>query len=142
MKHRTKIRIYSSYLALGSIALYLSLSRLVNYIWASNRISSVFKDELLSHTLPSFTFAFVAGILMILTYYGLLHLKKYPRYTGITGCFFFVLHDVNYFFQSFDFRSFEMEYLIVLMPKLLTMIASIILLILTLIYWKKLSGLK
>ena len=134
MNHRTKIRIYTSYLALGSIALYLSLSRLVNYIWTSNYISVMSKDEILSYILTSFIFAFVAGILMIMTYYGLLHLKKYPKYTGIIGCFFFVLHDINYFFQQF-----EMEYLIMLTPKLLTMIASIILLILTLIYWKKLA---
>lgn len=134
MKYRTKIIIYSLYLALGSIALYLSLSRLVSYIWTSNYVSVIPKDEILSYTLTSFIFSFVAGIFMIITYYGLLHLKKYPIYTGIVGCFFFILHDINYFFQQF-----EMEYLIVLTPKLLTMIASIILLILTLIYWKKLS---
>lgn len=130
MKHITKIRIYSSYLALGSIALYLSLSLLVGYIWNSNYLSVMQQDKLLSSI-----FAFVAGILMIITYYGLLNLKKYPKYTGIIGCFFFILHDVNYFF-----RYFKIEYLIFLTPKLLTMIASVILLILTLIYWKKLSG--
>lgn len=140
MKHRTKIRIYSSYLALGSIALYLSLTHFSRYMWISNYISSVFKDEILSSILPSFTCVFVAGILMIITYYGLLNLKKYPKYTGIVGCFFFVLHDVYYFFQNIESIEREyLEYLIVLTPKLLTMIASVILLILTLIYWKKLS---
>jgi len=134
MKHITKIRIYSSYLALGSIALYLSLTRLGWYMYVSKNISETLLDNLVTELLPSFIIALVAGILMIITYYGFLHSKKYPRYTGTVGCFFFVLyHSIAYI------RNGAMQYPFINMSRILALIAGTILLILTLIFWKKLA---
>lgn len=126
--------IHSTYLALGSVALYLSLTHLGSYMWASKNISETLLAEVVTELLTSFIIALVAGILMIITYYGFLHSKKYPRYTGMGGCFFFVLY------YSIDYiRHGEMQYPFLNMSRLLALIVGIILLILTLLFWKKLS---
>ena len=138
------------YLALGSISLYLC----INFIGsiASYLIS---ESELYTHGLATensfdttgywigFIITLIASILLILSYYGFTHQRKYPRFTGIVGCMMLIMtffHCVYYSITVYE------EYFGLVAPILLTSrlgqvslsAASVILLVLTMIYWKKL----
>ncbi|MCK4365480.1 MAG: hypothetical protein KAW45_05475 [Thermoplasmatales archaeon] len=137
------------YLALGSIVLYLCIS----YIGS---IAAYSISESYTHGLGTtnsfdttghwigFTITLIVGILLILSYYGFIHSSKYPRFTGIVGCGVLMLGFSYYicYYASVYEESFVAVAPLLIAAKLgqvFLLIASIILFIATLIYWKKLG---
>lgn len=139
------------YLALGSISLYLCISFIgfIAYYYLP------FKTVTPGNTSVTYVFnltgyelviiiTLVVGILLILSYHGFLHSRRYPRFTGIFGCGVLV---TSFLYYAYDFIAVGREYLGVAPPSYIVAkvgqlslgIASIILLVLTLIYWKKLA---
>jgi len=82
-----------------------------------------------------FILSLIAGVLLIICYYGFLRSKKY-QITGIVGCISFTIFFV--YFSDFTF-FIDFEHPLMYISYLSTMIASIILLVLTLIYRNKIE---
>ena len=125
--------IHAAYLALGSIALYISIGSFGSTIYVWTEYSGDLKYVI------NFMLTLIAGMLLIVTYHGFLHAKMYSRFTGIGGCIFLVgYHGYNWM----DFiESMEISPVLIFtkIPWLSTLITSFILLIVTLIFWKKLE---
>lgn len=119
-----------TYLALGSIALFISLGHFGSLTWIVNRDSD-FTIKLVIFLILSL----IAGIFLIICYYGYFRSKKY-KYTGVAGCSFFIVYFV-YFSEFTFFIDFKQPLMYI--SYLSTMIASIILLVLTLVYWSKIE---
>jgi len=100
----------------------------------STRLSPNFSDFAIK-LLIFFIISLIAGILLIISYYGFLHSKKY-QFTGIVGCISFVV----YFIYSSDYTLYiDLEHPLRLISITSTMIATIILLVLSLVFWRKLE---
>lgn len=145
-----KRALYSFYLALGSISLYLCISFIGSI--ASYLIS---ESELYTHGLAAensfdatvywigFIITLIAGTLLVLSYHGFIHSRKYPRFTGVVGCVVLIL---GFFYYVYYFITVYEEGFGSAAPILITSrlgqvslsVTSVILLVLTLIYWKKL----
>jgi hypothetical protein len=146
-----KIRriIYSSYLALGSIALYLCVSYIgticANYLAESSNkgIGPVDPFNATGYWI-GFIISLIAGILLILSYRGFMHSRKYPRFTGIIGCVTLVLgfsYVVCKFISVYGGIYLEATAVSIAanLGGISLSIASVILLVITLIFWKKLT---
>jgi hypothetical protein len=81
-----------------------------------------------------FILSLIAGILLIICYYGCFRSKKY-QYIGVAGCIFIVYF--VYFSELTFFIDFEHPFMNI--SYLSTMIASVILLVLTNVYWGKIE---
>ena len=125
--------IQSTYLALGSVAIYISFTHLQSYVWIITQFS--LKNSEIQIKLPLFfIISLTAGILLIICYYGFLHSKKY-QLSGIAGCISFIV----YFAYSSDLTLYviDLKHPYVYIANASTMVASIILLVLSLVYWRK-----
>ena len=137
MKHRTKIIIYSSYLALGGIAIYVAIGNIGGYALLSQLYNLDVEKNI--EYLITITTTLVAGILLIITYHGFLHARTYPKLTGLSGCAILLIYPIYWYVDSINSVGSDYEFIYYNFSILSIMIASIILLILTLVYWKKLS---
>lgn len=100
----------------------------------STRLSPNFSDVAIK-TLIFFIISLIAGILLIISYYGFLHFKKY-QFTGIVGCISFIV----YFVYSSDYTLYiDFKHPLMYISITSTMIATIILLMLSLVFWRKLE---
>jgi len=118
--------IQSFYLALGSIALFLAF----RYFMAS---SMDLFGYYVSYLIYSFLL-FPTSILLILTYHGFIYSKKYPKFTGIVGGILLLIFCVYYILDNLG-----LEYLEYKIAEICLLIADIVLLISTIIFWKKLT---
>lgn len=100
----------------------------------STRLSPNFSDFAIK-LLIFFITSLIAGILLIISYYGFLHSKKY-QFTGIVGCISFIV----YFVYSSDYTLYiDFKHPLLYISITSTLIASIILLVLSLVFWRKLE---
>ena len=122
---KKRMAIQSFYLALGSISAFLFL------IYISNLFDYAFNEYMSYFPLKYFILSFLAlptTILLIITYHGFFHSKRYARFTGLVGCILLII---------FSILWTESYYISNIVPIIL-LIFVIALLVLTLIYWRKL----
>jgi hypothetical protein len=86
------VAIYSFYLTLGGIALFLSIPGIVSYLsFASYGYGYSAMSSTFLYVLLFYIFLLIAGILLVIAFYGLLNKKSYSLITGIIGCIFFMM---------------------------------------------------
>jgi hypothetical protein len=128
----TKTRIIQSfYLLFGAITGFLFITFIFgaillsfDYNWNLFTVRFFINSILLLSTM----------ILLIITYRGFLHLKRYARFTGLTGCILLMIYSIIWV-DSYNIYYYGWTNLI---QQIIIFISSIVLLIITLIYWKKL----
>jgi len=139
---KKKITLYSLYLVLGGIAFFIVSGYFQAaiyyfhhlYNWDANVTRDIFWEFM--GLLVFFFVLLLAGVLLTITYLGFIYSKKYSRVTGIIGCILFIsysLYNIIYVANN-TYSGFEST---IVIPYISLFILSIILLFLTLIYWKK-----
>ena len=144
-------RISFFYLALGSITLYVSISYIgfIVYYYLPHNVSSSSKTGItyvinIMGYWSTFVIMFMAGTLLVLSCYGFVNSKKYARFTGLLGCGTLTL---TFLYSVYNFGIKWVEYFNFAPPIYIATkvgqaslgIASIVLLFLTLFFWKKLA---
>jgi uncharacterized membrane protein len=143
--------ISSYYLAIGSIALFISFSCISFIIYYylpyeppnSNNISITYAFSFTTYWL-TFMIMLIAGILLILSYHGFINHKNYSKSIGIFGC---IILTLTFLYYIYYFGTNWSEYLQFASPSYITIkighvllgLASVILLSLTTKFWKKLK---
>ena len=125
--NKKRMIIQSFYLTLGGIAAYLSLI-FISIVVVESVEPSFAGWYYLQYVFYSILLVPTA-ILLIITYHGFIYSKRYTRFTGLPGCILLMI--VLYWLSNdYDFGNTA-----ILQPIIL-LISSIVLLIITLIFWK------
>ena len=122
---KKRIIVQSFYLALGSIAAFIFLIYFEFFLEYGSYV------DMADFSLKYFIFLILAlpsAIFLIITYHGFLNSKRYARFSGLGGCILLII--LSIFWTEIYYGSN--------FTQIILLISSIILLVLTLIFWRKL----